>query len=78
MNSKQRRRQRRYWRYEVQASRDYLTYDEYYDMFIWCRKNFGITVSDGWRTKPGQHDWLNVWQFDSEQKASLFALRWQK
>lgn len=74
MNSKQRRKDRREYRYRVRSNWDH--WDDYVERFRWCQKTFGIRVMDGWRsTKISAHD---VWEFDSEKKAALFALRWAK
>ena len=72
MNSKQRRKDRRTWIYEIESGS--TDYSEYIEKFDWCGKMFGLTVSDGWRTKNGSFG--DVWQFNSEDKATLFALRW--
>lgn len=74
MNSKQRRKEKRTWKYEVEIPYDFE--DEYMPMFEWCQKNFGPTVCDGWRNKHNTAG--EVWQFDCDRKAALFALRWKK
>ena len=40
MNSRQRRRARRYWRYEFVFSED-ITFEEYIEIRDWCQQNLG-------------------------------------
>jgi hypothetical protein len=73
MNSHQRRKERREWKYIIDApSRDWYHYME---MFEWCQKNFGVTVADGWQDPR----WVGIpeWKFNCPKKAAVFAMRWQ-
>lgn len=72
MNSKQRRTDKRMWKYHVDVS-PVLDPSE---IWFWCRSTFGFRVSDGWRSKYKVVD--GRWEFDSEEKAAMFALRWVK
>ena len=78
MNSKQRRTDRRYFKYSVCPSVD--TADNHYDeMFDWCVATFGNSAklrTGGvvWREK--HHHRGTHWKFTTEQGAALFALRW--
>jgi hypothetical protein len=49
-------------------------YPKHIEQHMWCRQTFGSLVTDGWRCRPNWN--YDMWQFDSEEKASLFALRW--
>jgi hypothetical protein len=77
MNSRQRRADRKKWRYEVtinavKSSKDYDA------MFDWCVANYGNTCgisSNGWREKHGYIG--TCWQFNDSAKAAAFALRWK-
>jgi hypothetical protein len=78
MNSHQRRKDRRRWCYVVDLPNDGLQHwdvrvAEYQERFDWCRTQFGdIVTRCGWRDR----DMGRLWQFDSSEKAMLFALRW--
>jgi hypothetical protein len=77
MNSKQRRADRKAWRYEVaiNQSRSFVDYD---DMFDWCVTNFGNTHGirrNGWREKHGHFG--TCWQINDSVKAVAFAMRWK-
>jgi hypothetical protein len=77
MNSRQRRADRKKWRYEVtinavKSSKDYDA------MFDWCVANYGNTrgiSANGWREKHGYIG--TCWQFNNSAKAAAFALRWK-
>ena len=78
MNSKQRRKDRKRWRYSVTIGYtdtsnwgdDAVVYQQIWD---WCAKNFGTIVDRcGWRDR----DCGDRWEFDCPKKAALFALRW--
>lgn len=74
MNSKQRRKDRRYWSYRVRLTYDQVEQNDYDLMFDWCRDTFGHTVECGWREQHRHRG--TCWHFDTEEKAILFALRW--
>jgi len=71
MNSKQRRADRKRWKYTVSINerRSFLDYDNMYD---WCVTNFKNTGD--WREKHGHFG--TCWQFVDSDKATAFALRW--
>jgi len=82
MNSHQRRKDRREFRYEitteVDAFDDYATYCKMWD---WCVRQFGNgrykrkDSGGGWREKHGHI--ATCWQFTTEKKAVMFSLRWK-
>lgn len=74
MNSKQRRKDRREWKYKIAVSATDL--DQYMVIFDWCAKNFGGCVDDGWRD-PREYGDYAEWKFNCPKKAALFAMRWQ-
>ena len=76
MNSRQRRADRKAWRYEV-AIDERKSFADYDEMFDWCVANYGNTrgiSSNGWREKHGYIG--TFWQFNNSAKAAAFALRW--
>jgi len=75
MNSHQRRKDRKRWRYEVYIEWDRVDDNGYDNMFDWCRETFGTTVATGWREKHGHIG--TCWQFTNKPKAVLFSLRWR-
>jgi hypothetical protein len=78
MNSKQRRKDKRLWKYSVKMTyRDYAHYEE---MWGWLKSRYGSKVYKcGWRDR---HAWYpaqeyNVeWQFLEEKRMVEFMLRW--
>ena len=77
MNSKQRRRDQRAWRYEVMIPDEKVSVDSYNAMFDWCESTWGNGYRDnhGWREKHGHFG--TCWQFTQEKKAVAFALKWR-
>lgn len=73
MNSKQRRKDSRKWKYHVQCPPD-RAYENYDAMFDWCVATFGNGLQTTWREKHGHYG--THWQFNKEKDAVLFALRW--
>jgi hypothetical protein len=79
MNSKQRRVDRRYWKYSVPLTlRDY---DQYIEIWNWLTSRYSSKVTRcGWRDRCVYHrsdDSLNTtWQFNDEKKLVEFMLRW--
>lgn len=73
MNSHQRRRDRREYRYDIRIERT-VRYDEYREMFEWCCKNFGTKQRCGWRERYGYS--RDYWQFSRADHATAFAMRW--
>ena len=88
MNSHQRRKDRRQWRYVVHQrysiGQTWAWHNqEYLVRFQWCQAQFGNKVNRcGWRsiynvpleTIDGVK--LHQWQFNCPKRAALFALRW--
>ena len=76
MNSKQRRRDERKWRYQVEIPYEKASRNDYDTMFDWCQDMWGNgRKCAGWREKHGHVG--TCWQFTSEEKAVLFAMRWR-
>jgi hypothetical protein len=75
MNARQRRRDRKKWKYHVKLTYEQSDRNGYDRMFDWCRDTFGNgVVCAGWREK---HRCIGTWwQFTSAEKAALFSLRW--
>ena len=80
MNSKQRRIDRRCWKYSIpKACRDW---DEYNDMWQWLAKRYGKKIYKcGWREKTEwPYSWSDqihvVWEFRREKDLVEFILRW--
>lgn len=82
MNSKQRRKDRRQWKYTVNTiAKDY---DHYIEMWNWLANAYGRKIlSCGWRVKFELHTIYEYdeslpmqWIFDNQHKASNFAMRW--
>lgn len=73
MNSHQRRKNRREWKYVVQVYSQ--EWDHYIGIFKWCQQNFGITVASGWQDPRPTFD--TRWKFNCPKKAAAFAMRWQ-
>ena len=79
MNAKQRRQDRRLFKYEVRIEDFSKACNHYDEMFNWCVATFGNTrkiTKDVicWREKFGHRG--DYWQFSTEQGAALFALKW--
>ena len=80
MNSKQRRIDRRCWKYSVPTlCRDW---DEYNDMWQWLGKRHGKKIYRcGWREKTSWVDSYSdriqvTWEFRKEKDLVEFILRW--
>lgn len=81
MNAKQRRQDRKLWRYSIATvARDW---DHYNAMWEWLKSRHGANASRcGWRDRImyrhycNQENYQVVWQFTNEQNAIEFALRW--
>lgn len=74
MNSKQRKQDRRKWKYHIRLTYDQADQNGYDNMFDFCRDTWGNgRRCAGWREK---HRYIGTWwQFTDEKKAVLFALR---
>lgn len=81
MNSKQRRKDKRAWKYSVKVlAKDY---DHYEEMWNWLDKNYGRKIYKcGWRDRyPSDSYFYSVtfeviWQFTDQKKLVEFILRW--
>lgn len=83
MNSKQRRKDKRTWKYSVTVrAKDFGHYEE---MWEWLKMRHGTNVHKcGWRDRhPDIHydDYLDgtfavIWEFLDKKKAVEFTLRW--
>ncbi len=80
MNSRQRRQDRKLWRYSIiTLARDY---DHYIEMWEWLTEQHGKRARDcGWRERMSvplsfDYDYKITWQFIREKDATEFALRW--
>lgn len=80
MNSKDRRRERRAWKYKVETPWVFATgvvgmQDDYDAIWAWLKKNFGDRANTcGWRERR----YGEVWEFNNSKKAAAFALRWAR
>lgn len=81
MNSKQRRQDRKLWRYSIiTVAEDWYHYEE---MWNWLKARHGTKVTMcGWRDRIDrrntcdQENYKVVWQFINQRDAIEFALRW--
>jgi hypothetical protein len=77
LNSRQRRADRKAWRYEVTIDEG-KSFAEYDAMFDWCIANYGNSrgiSANGWREKHWHRG--TCWQFNNSSKAIAFALKWK-
>jgi hypothetical protein len=80
MNSRQRRIDRRCWKYSKKVVCE--TWDEYNDMWQWLAKRHGKKVYKcGWREKTEwPYTWSDqiyvLWEFRREKDLMEFILRW--
>jgi hypothetical protein len=78
MNSRQRRVDRRHWKYSVPFTlRDY---DHYLEIWDWLKSKYTTNVARcGWRDRTvyyRNHTLGTTWQFNDEKKLVEFMLRW--
>lgn len=79
MNSRQRRQDRKRWRYSiVTVAHDW---DHYSAMWLWLKEKHGTNVLRcGWRDRHDMYDdetdFKIRWEFDNERNATEFALKW--
>jgi hypothetical protein len=75
MNARQRRTDRKRWKYHVTLTYEQADRNGYDHMFDWCCDTFGNgVVCAGWREK---HNYIGTWwQFTNAEKAALFSLKW--
>ena len=75
MNARQRRADRKRWKYNVSIDED-RSYEQYNEMFDWCVTNFKNTLTHNkWREKHGHFG--TCWQFTDSAAAIAFALKWK-
>lgn len=84
MNSKQRRTDKRLWKYSVKVP--YQDYDNYVKMWDWLKLKYGTKARKcGWRDRHGPFISDDIkyflsydieWQFSDERKYIEFTLRW--
>ena len=76
MNSHQRRKDRKLWRYRIETSYVYAGGDaqaRYDEIWAWLKKNFGDNANScGWR----ERGYGEIWEFNCAKKAAAFALPW--
>ena len=70
MNSHQRRKATRYWRYHANVN-EAMSYEDYMEAREWCQQKFGIVG----------HRWSNTMHhirffFTDSADFTLFAMRW--
>ena len=79
MNSKQRRKDQRRWKYSISLT--ITDYEQYVEIWYWCKANFTSKVlTCGWRDRHIDN-WtddslLTIWQFTDKKKAVQFAIKW--
>jgi len=75
MNSAQRRKDARKWKYHVRLPYEKVDVNNYDTMWYWARDTWGNGKKcAGWREA---HNHIGTWwQFTSDKKAMLFALKW--
>lgn len=71
MNSKERRKDKRKWKYSVRYA--YTDCDRYDEMWDWLVATFGNKNGQCWRECYGHIG--DYWQFDNEQAMTMFVLR---
>ncbi len=78
MNSRQRRKDRRIWKFQVKH--EYIPYELYSEMWEWLKVCYGTNVHKcGWRdriTWDHLHNVKVTWEFTNEKDANWFALKW--
>lgn len=79
MNSKQRRKDKRIWKYSVKIP--YKDYDHYEEIWEWLKSHYGTNANRcGWRDRHNYYLGValdNVeWQFQEQKKYVEFMLRW--
>jgi hypothetical protein len=72
MNAKERRTDRRRWKYSVRYNRS-IPQHEYDIMWDWCVAQWGRLANTTWRERFGHVG--TFWQFENEQAMTLFILR---
>jgi len=79
MNSHQRRKDRRLWKYSV--STDLKDYNQYVEIWDWLKRSYTSKVRKcGWRDRHPYYRYYDsfsiIWQFTDEKKLVEFLLRW--
>ena len=70
MNSHQRRKATRYWRYHANINEN-TSFEEYMEIREWCQEKFGI-VGHRWSNTP---EYIGF-SFCDDKDFTQFALRW--
>jgi hypothetical protein len=71
MNSNQRRKDKRKWKYNVRYT--YTEWDRYDEMWNWLCATYGNLKNHVWRERHGYiGDW---WQFEDEEAMTMFVLK---
>lgn len=73
MNSNQRRKDRRKWRYSVRYRVDSFSWEQYDEMWDWLVNTYGNFNGQCWREKFGHIG--SYWEFDNEEAMTMFVLR---
>jgi hypothetical protein len=78
MNSRQRRKDSRIWKYNLLVTP--ASYEHYEEMWTWLALNYGKKAGTcGWRDR---HIWISgyeyeiIWQFCDKKKYLAFMLKW--
>lgn len=71
MNSNQRRKDKRRWRYNVRYG--YTHWDRYDEMWEWLTTTYGNHSNKVWREKHGHIG--DYWQFEDEEVMTMFVLK---
>jgi len=71
MNSNQRRKDKRKWKYHV--AYEHTSQERYDQMWDWCVATFGNHIDRVWREKHGHVG--DYWQFEDEQSMTLFVMK---
>lgn len=78
MNSKQRRKDKRLWKYRVKMT--YTDYTDYDQMWNWLANKHGKKANRcGWRDRMGWYpaqEYDVIWEFNEQKKMVEFMLRW--
>lgn len=73
MNSKQRRKDHRAWKYIVEFDKDTMLWDQYHEIWDWTAQTFGTDLAT-WREA---HNHIGTrWEFRHSKDAVLFRLKW--
>lgn len=74
MNSHQRRKDRRRWKYEIRLN--VYKFSTYCQIYTWAIKTISPYTNHRWREAYGSAG--TIYQFDNERDAVLFKLKWSQ